>query len=108
MPEKDAKRLAMKVFPIVAPSPNHLGGDIFNNVGHDYDSLEGIKEGVIQMRLGNLQRKFTKRNHQAFPKQTVVIFNPKSLCHTMNRSRRPPDSEENARKPRRRRGRHGS
>lgn len=45
MPDKDAKPLGMKVVPIVAPpSDDDGGGDIFDDVGDDYNPLEGIEE----------------------------------------------------------------
>lgn len=45
MPDKDAKPLGMEVIPIVAPSPDDDGGgDIFDDVGDDYNPLEGIEE----------------------------------------------------------------
>lgn len=45
MPDKDAKPLGMEVVPIVAPAPgDDGGGDIFDDVGDDYNPLEGIEE----------------------------------------------------------------
>ena len=45
MPDKDAKPLGMKVVPIVAQTPGDDGaGDIFDDVGDDYNPLEGIEE----------------------------------------------------------------
>lgn len=45
MPNKDAKPLGMEVVPIVAPSlDDDGGGDIFDDVGDDYNPLEGIEE----------------------------------------------------------------
>lgn len=45
MPNKDAKPLGMAVVPIVAPpADDDGGGDIFDDVGDDYNPLEGIEE----------------------------------------------------------------
>lgn len=45
MPDKDAKPLGMEVVPIVAPPLDEDGGgDIFDDVGDDYNPLEGIEE----------------------------------------------------------------
>lgn len=45
MPDKDAKRLGMEVVPTVAPPPDDDGsGAIFDDVGDDYNPLEGIEE----------------------------------------------------------------
>lgn len=45
MPDKDAKPLGMEVVPIMAPTPgDDGGGDIFDDVGDDYNPLEGIEE----------------------------------------------------------------
>lgn len=74
MPDKDAKPLGMEVVPILAPPPGeNVGGDIFDDVGDDYNPLEGFEEdddsdvsdegGKISEKVGKAKEPSPSRNN---------------------------------------------